>query len=170
MNSLRNLNKLQQRFSSTATAEFVNRNPRNLERIRIARKPDGYHLDKPDRKYWHKLVLTPSNRIVTAQVVHFVNGPVIEAKTSEWALRKQLYSSNDTCAYINLAKVFAQRCLESGISEMFCNISPTKGGKVEKFLNVVVENGIKLTEPEVYRKPNPWDEERPEKPWEVREE
>lgn len=34
--------------------EIVNRNPRNLERLRIARKPSGYHLEKPGRSYWHK--------------------------------------------------------------------------------------------------------------------
>lgn len=44
------------RFNSTAPAEFVNRNPRNLEKIRIARKPDGYHLDAPGKKFWHKFV------------------------------------------------------------------------------------------------------------------
>lgn len=41
---------------STAPLEFINRNPRNLERLRIARKPDGYHLEKPGRKFWHKSV------------------------------------------------------------------------------------------------------------------
>ncbi|XP_059048212.1 large ribosomal subunit protein uL18m [Achroia grisella] len=157
------------RFTSTLP-EFVNRNPRNLERMRIARKPDGYHLEKPDRKFWHKLVLTPSNRTVTAQVVHFVNGPVVEAKTSEWALRQQLYSINDTSAYINLGRVFAQRCLESGITEVYCNIKPVSGGKVEKFLDEVVKGGIKLEEPEPYMKPKSWDLMRPEKPWEVIEE
>ncbi|XP_063832786.1 large ribosomal subunit protein uL18m [Ostrinia nubilalis] len=170
MNVLRKNGLLVQlsRFNSTAT-EFVNRNPRNLERIRLARKPDGYHLDKPGKKFWHKLILSPSNRIVTAQVIHFLNGPVIEAKTSEWSLRKQLYSVNDTSAYINLGRVFAQRCLESGITEMYCDIKPTKGGKVEKFINEVVNGGIKLEEPEVYTKPHPWDRFRPEKPWEVTE-
>ncbi|XP_035448390.2 39S ribosomal protein L18, mitochondrial [Spodoptera frugiperda] len=158
------------RLSSTAPAEFINRNPRNLEKIRIARKPDGYHLEAAGRKFWHKLVLTASNRTVTAQVVHFVNGPVIEAKTSEWALRKQLYSIKDTCAYINLGKVFAQRCLESGITEMYCNIKPVEGGKVDRFIKEVVNGGVKLEEPEVYKKPNPWDLHRPEKPWEVAEE
>lgn len=34
--------------------EVVNRNPRNLERLRIARKPQGYHLEVPGRMYWHK--------------------------------------------------------------------------------------------------------------------
>lgn len=107
---------------------------------------------------------------MTAQVVHYINGPVIQAKTSEWALRKQLYSIKDTCAYICLGKVFAQRCLESGITEIFCNIKPVEGGKVEKFLNEIINAGIILQEPEVYKKPNPWDQFRPEKPWEITEE
>ncbi|XP_021195769.2 large ribosomal subunit protein uL18m [Helicoverpa armigera] len=157
------------RLNSTAPAEFVNRNPRNLEKIRIARKPDGYHLDAPGRKFWHKLELVASNRTVTVRVLHYVNGPVIEAKTSEWALRKQLYSIKDTSAYINLGKVFAQRCIESGITEMYCDIQPTEGGKVDRFLKEVVNGGVKLEEPEVYKKPYPWDRERPEKPWEVAE-
>lgn len=33
---------------------FTNRNPRNLERLRIAYKPDGYYVDKPGRSFWHK--------------------------------------------------------------------------------------------------------------------
>lgn len=33
---------------------FTNRNPRNLEKIRIGYKPDGYHVDKPGKCYWHK--------------------------------------------------------------------------------------------------------------------
>lgn len=105
-----------------------------------------------------------------AEVVHFINGPVIEAKTSEPALRNQLYSITDTCAYINLGRVFAQRCLECGITEMYCDIEPVKGGKVEKFLDEVVKGGVKLQEMEVYKKPQPWDMLRPEKPWEVTEE
>lgn len=31
-----------------------NRNPRNLEKLRIAYKPAGYHLDVQDREFWHK--------------------------------------------------------------------------------------------------------------------
>ncbi|XP_072934223.1 large ribosomal subunit protein uL18m [Epargyreus clarus] len=157
------------RFSSTAPTEFVNRNPRNLERLRIARKPDGYHLDNPGRKFWHKIQLTRSNRLVTAQVVHFMNGPVIEARTSEWPLRKQLYSITDTCAYINLGKVFAQRCLECGITEMYCDMKPKEGSKVELFLNEVVKGGVRLQEMDVFKKAQPWDMLRPEKPWEVTE-
>lgn len=34
--------------------EIRNRNPRNLERLRIARKHIGYVLDKRQCGYWHK--------------------------------------------------------------------------------------------------------------------
>jgi hypothetical protein len=49
-----------------------------------------------------------------------------------WAVLVLLVSSstNDTSAYINLARVFAQRCLESGISEVRCDLKPLPGGKV----------------------------------------
>lgn len=53
---------------------------------------------------------------------------------------------------------------------MYCDIEATKGGKIEKFLNEVVSGGINLTEPEIYKKPQPWDQLRPEKPWDVHEE
>lgn len=33
---------------------FVNRNPRNLENMRIAHKPNGYELDKPGRCFWNR--------------------------------------------------------------------------------------------------------------------
>ncbi|XP_041971685.1 39S ribosomal protein L18, mitochondrial [Aricia agestis] len=158
------------RCMSSSPAEFVNRNPRNLERMRIARKPDGYHLEKPGRKFWHKLVLTPSNRTIKAEVVHFINGPVITAQTSEWAIRSQLYSITDTCAYMNLGRVFAQRCLESGITEMFCDLEAKEGGKVDIFLKELVKGGVRLQEMDVYKNPYPTDEFRPEKPWEVTEE
>lgn len=34
--------------------EIINRNPRNLEHLRIARKFDGYFLEKPGLSYWHR--------------------------------------------------------------------------------------------------------------------
>lgn len=116
-----------------------------------------------------RLIITPTTRTVKAEVIHYLNGPVVEAKTSEWALRKQLYSVTDTCAYITLGRVLAQRCLEFGITEMYCDIEATEGSKVHKLLNEVISGGINLEEPEVYKKPNPWDMLRPEKPWEVHE-
>lgn len=84
-------------------------------------------------------------------------------------MRRQLYSITDTSAYINLGRLFAQRCLECGISELYCDLNPKEGGKIEKFLNEVVNGGIRLQEMDVYKKPQPWDQYRPEKPWNVSE-
>lgn len=33
---------------------ITNRNPRNLEKMRLARKPDGFWFEKGTIKYWHK--------------------------------------------------------------------------------------------------------------------
>lgn len=95
-----------------------------------------------------RLVLTSSGKYVTAQMVHFEQGPIVEASTKEWALKKQLFQTSDFSAYTNLGKVFAQRCLESGFIEMSCDLSPKEGGKAEAFLKTVQENGLILKEPE----------------------
>ncbi|XP_058120578.1 large ribosomal subunit protein uL18m [Anopheles ziemanni] len=148
---------------------MVNRNPRNLERLRLAYKTDGYHLEKPVRNFWHRLEITATNKYVTAKVVHFQNGPVIECSTTEWALKRHLYKGNDFSAYTNLAKVFAARCLDAGLTEMWSDLKPSAGGKVESFLRTVEECGVKLQEPERIRPSYSWDMHRPEKPWEITE-
>lgn len=107
-------------------AYLTNRNPRNLEKMRIAYKPSGYQLEQPGRNFWHKyfigskrmcmlyylifylfrLEVTASGQYVTASVVHYKSGTVLQASTSEWAIKKQLYKTNDTSAYVNLARVW----------------------------------------------------------------
>lgn len=53
--SQRVLGKLLAAAKPAADGIFVhNRNPRNLEMMKIAYKPDGYHLEKPDKSYWHR--------------------------------------------------------------------------------------------------------------------
>jgi len=151
-----------------ACTEIVNRNPRNLERLKIARKPSGYHLDKPGRSYWHKLFLFKKPRFITAEVRHFENGPVVTASSAEWALKKQLYRCTDSSAYINVGRVLAQRCLEAGICEMEVDTKLT-GNKCELLIKELENNNIILTEPPVYKFPNSWDKDRPEKPWESHE-
>lgn len=147
----------------------INRNPRNLERLRIAYKPSGYHLEKPGHSFWHKLEIKPTGRYVTAEIRHFKAGPVLTASTSEWAIKKQLYKTKDTTAYINLARVLAQRCLQAGITEFRCDIKPVPNGKTEIFLKTLEANGVTLEEPERFQPHRSWDMERPEKPWEITE-
>ncbi|KYM88506.1 39S ribosomal protein L18, mitochondrial [Atta colombica] len=151
-----------------ACTEIVNRNPRNLERLRIARKPQGYHLEKSGCMYWHKLFLIKKSRYIIAEVCHFKNGPVVSASSAEWALKKQLYRTTDSSAYINIGRVLAQRCLEAGICEMEVDAALT-GDKCELLIKELEKNNIVLTESQVYKYPNSWDSFRPEKPWEIHE-
>ncbi|CRL00862.1 CLUMA_CG014113, isoform A [Clunio marinus] len=142
------LRKLKKSISPSEGEKYlVNRNPCNLEFMSIASKPEGYKLDKPGRKFWNKITLVQSGKHVTAQMIHFEKGPVIEVSTKEWAIKKQLYKTSDTSAYYNLARVFAQRCLESGFCEMACNMKPKEGGKVDLFLKTIIDGGIFLREP-----------------------
>ena len=53
--SARILTKLGELNKITEGVKYtVNRNPRNLEKLRIAYKPSGYHLEEPGRSFWHK--------------------------------------------------------------------------------------------------------------------
>lgn len=118
----------------------------------------------------YRLVLTTSGRYVTASILHYENGEVLSASTKEWALKEQLYRTNDTSAYVNLGRVLAQRCLEGGLWEIQSFIEPSvKDGKVALFLKALEDGGVCLNEPEQYKKPAPWEKHRPEKPWEVTE-
>lgn len=144
-----------------------NRNPRNLERLRIARKPQGYHLDRLGREYWHTLYFTVSKKHVTGQIVHNNGSVVVSASTNEWAIKKHLYNTNDISAYSNLARVLAQRCLESGISEISCNYKAEPETKFYEFLTVLKNEGLSLTEPDVFSIARPFEKHRPEKPWDV---
>ncbi|EZA49632.1 hypothetical protein DMN91_006103 [Ooceraea biroi] len=151
-----------------ACTEIINRNPRNLERLRIGRKPAGYGLNVPEHAYWHKLSVVRKPRHIIAEVRHFEFGPVVTASSAEWALRRQLYRGSDSSAYINIGRVLAQRCLEAGICEMKVDPALT-GEKNELLVGEVKKSGIILRELHVYRFPNPWDKRRLEKPWEIHE-
>ncbi len=45
-----------------------NRNPMNLERMRIGQKPKGFELDRKEVHYWNKLELSISQQHTTAEV------------------------------------------------------------------------------------------------------
>ncbi|XP_076282418.1 mitochondrial ribosomal protein L18 isoform X1 [Lasioglossum baleicum] len=147
--------------------EVRNRNPRNLERLRIARKPIGYVLEKPGFSYWHKLIVNKHQRHIVAEIHHFENGPVIIASTREWGIHKQLYRGSDVSAYINLGRVLAQRCLECGILEIYHNEETVSGEKEKLLMEELVKGGISLTEPARYRHFTHAARYRDEKTWET---
>ena len=80
------------RFCSTAPSSpltpndalaprMKNRNPMNLERMRIGAKPQGFLLEEKTRKYWNKLELEISNAHTTAVVTHWTGRLVARAST-----------------------------------------------------------------------------------------
>lgn len=117
----------------------------------------------------HRLEVSSSGRYVTAKIVHHENGTVLQASTSEWAIKKQLFKTNDTSAYVNLARVLAQRCLESGLTEVLNTAEPQAAGKLDKFIKTLEAGGVNLTEPPRYVRYPALNMKREEKPWEVTE-
>ncbi|CAL1286133.1 unnamed protein product [Larinioides sclopetarius] len=95
--------------------EYINRNPRNLEQMLLEIKPNGFLLDAPDRVFWNKLSFERSAKHTAAKVIHNSGRTIVSASTQEWAIRKHLKSTIDKAAVYNIARILAQRCLESGI-------------------------------------------------------
>ncbi|CAB0041076.1 unnamed protein product [Trichogramma brassicae] len=145
--------------------EIRNRNPRNLELMTIARKPQGYHLDNKGHEFWNKLFVRVSARHFDAEIVHYKHGPTITVSTRDWALKKQLYKTNDISAYSNVGRVLAQKCLEAGITSVYCDIDEESSQKFAAFIAEMKKGGVALEEPPQYTHAYPWDAKRMVKPW-----
>ena len=93
------------------TTSIKNRNPLNLEKMRIGYKPTGFQTDSGSRNYWNGLHLSISSKDTTASVTHWTGRTVCSASTKEWAIAKFLYSTTDIAAVKIVGKVL-------GIPEM----------------------------------------------------
>ncbi|KAK6620472.1 hypothetical protein RUM44_006873 [Polyplax serrata] len=161
----------------------VNRNPRNLELLRLEKKPTGYGVDNKDVEFWNRLELFTTPFHVTARLVHNTQNIVVEASTKEWAIRQFLYSGRDKQAYVILARVFAERCLESGYQFFKCEKPDDKNTNVGSlditlvsnpyslflaaFLETLEEEGIVLEEYPYFNIHDIWRRKREKKPWTV---
>ncbi|XP_034236084.1 39S ribosomal protein L18, mitochondrial isoform X2 [Thrips palmi] len=146
---------------------FHNRNPRNLELLTIASKPEGYHLDSFEVSYWHKLLVRLSWGKISAEVVHNNGTTVVSASSGEFGIEKLLYRTADSSAYKTIGKVIARRCLESGISTVFCDYKPEEGTKMDLLLKEAQNGGLSLEEAPVYVPPLPQTKGVPTKPWDI---
>ena len=99
-----------------------NRNPMNLERMRIAPKPCGFPLERTDRGYWNRLDLSLSQQHTTARVVHWTGRIVCSASTREWAVRRFLYNNTDAAAVEAVGRVVGQRAIETGVIEVYLKV------------------------------------------------
>ncbi|BFZ18217.1 hypothetical protein BsWGS_21256 [Bradybaena similaris] len=128
---------------------YHNRNPRNLEKLAIAKKRTGWTFQAPRRDYYHKLVISHSNHHTEAYVEHFTGEKVLSASTKEWSIRNQLYSCTDVAASIGVGRVLAERCLQSGITCVFYDDADKPSEKISCVLQAFKDANISLTEPAV---------------------
>ncbi|KAL8561075.1 hypothetical protein ACOMHN_031019 [Nucella lapillus] len=130
---------------------FENRNPRNLEQMGLARKRQGWVFQSPRKDFFHRVILDLSRRHTSAHVEHFSGKTVISASTTEWAIKEGLYSLTDASAAENVGRVLAQRCLESGIINIFYEQEEghQSSEKMQAFLTGLQEMGLGLEEPDV---------------------
>jgi len=158
--------------SSIIPVNVSNRNPRNLEKLRIAEKISGWDLDKEGRSYWNKLTVEMTGRHVTAKIVHVFGQVPVSASTNEWCIKKFLYSTKDAVAAKAVGEVLAHRCLQLGITEVACFLSEEdrKKEKISLILKALEDGGVSLDESGQIE--IPWSLNypvMPEKSWEVHE-
>ncbi|PAV85105.1 hypothetical protein WR25_04523 [Diploscapter pachys] len=133
-------------------ARYINRNPRNNELVKRQSTGSGYQFetDRATKVYIYRVELEQSKSHQEARLVHHRDGPVIVASTREKAVAQQLYSNTDTCAAMNLGRILAMRCLESGIH--FAMPAATRE-EIERsqhqfhFIEALKSEGLKLEEP-----------------------
>uniref|UniRef100_A0A1B0DD35 Ribosomal protein L18 n=1 Tax=Phlebotomus papatasi TaxID=29031 RepID=A0A1B0DD35_PHLPP len=132
-------------------SDFVrNRNPVNAELIGVAIKPDGYYLEKKKELFHNTLHIEHTNTIVTAKIINpHRQITVLKVSTQDWSLKKHLYKLNDTAAFVLLAKVLAERCLQAGVTELAPSSSIKFGSEFPKhsaFLETLTKNGVSMIE------------------------
>ncbi|XP_071528762.1 large ribosomal subunit protein uL18m isoform X2 [Panulirus ornatus] len=154
--------------------DFINRNPRSMEMLRLARKPQGWDLEASPPKNWYKLHLEQSNRHIKGWVEHHTGITVVSASTHEWSIKQHLYSTTSVNAAENIGRILAQRCLESGICEISTDLEKYKDSseKVRAFLSSIEEGGIHPKEAFTIneRLMQRWFLSAPVLPWHVSEE
>merc|ERR1719397_2146412 len=119
----------------------------------IGAKPQGWNLENKPRQFWNKLELEISNSHTTAIVTHWTGRVVARASTQEWSIRQFLYNLTDGAALKVVGQVISQRCLETGVSEVYLDVSEEdrQKEKMVKFISVIEESGLSLTEPDRYK-------------------
>ncbi|XP_041846046.1 39S ribosomal protein L18, mitochondrial isoform X1 [Melanotaenia boesemani] len=129
---------------------FVNRNPRNLEQMALAVKDRGWKTTWPHQQFYHRLMFSRSQNHVTAEVFSSSSlEPVISCSTQEWAVKKELYSTNCVAACQAVGEVLARRCVQAGITRMVYRDIPWtyRSDSVQAFRTAMKVGGITLSEP-----------------------
>ncbi|XP_069135131.1 large ribosomal subunit protein uL18m-like [Argopecten irradians] len=134
--------------------EFRNRNPRNLEKMALAKKTEGWQFQQGARKFYHQLSLRIANRKTTAIVQHSSGTFTIKVSTDSPEMKKTFSGSrcNRVTRAYYLGQVIAQRCLEAGITHV--DFEPPEGEISplnQAFIDGLEKMNLELTEPDVIK-------------------
>ena len=79
------------------------------------------------------------------------------ASTREWALRRFLYNNTDAAAVQAVGRVVGQRCLETGVAEVYLKVDEgdLKKERMRNFVEAVKESGLVIGEGPQYVQENP---------------
>nr|CAB3263962.1 39S ribosomal protein L18, mitochondrial-like [Phallusia mammillata] len=136
---------------------FINRNPRNLERLARGHKDLGWGrgahgkdaANLPTRTYYHRITLRRTKYNTYASLEHYYGNQVVSSSTQEWYVRKQLYSSSDVMACYAVGKLLVEKCLRAGVScaTMTNHKSPKEEAR-KLFEEAMVGQDFMLDEPQ----------------------
>ncbi|VDN21517.1 unnamed protein product [Gongylonema pulchrum] len=96
---------------------FVNRNPRNIERLGLQAPPAGYGMDvdRDKHSFIYRAVLTRHRQYIEAHIEHYREGIVLSASSREKHISSQLYHPSDVSACANIGRVLGLRSCMAGI-------------------------------------------------------
>uniref|UniRef100_H2YC30 Large ribosomal subunit protein uL18m n=1 Tax=Ciona savignyi TaxID=51511 RepID=H2YC30_CIOSA len=145
--------------NATPLRTFLNKNPRNLERMALAHKDEGWGNRTPETAatnwpafpHYHRIILERTGKHTYATLLHYHGRRVIEVSTREWSIQQQIYKGNDVCTCYNVGRVFVERCIRSGISCAAWTIpnNITDGSQsITAFREALTSSGFVLKEPD----------------------
>jgi len=138
---------------------FINRNPRNLERLSLAPMDRGWGngvpynsgSNFPCRAYYHRIYVDKTQKHVTVYLEHYYGRIVFAVSTKDWKIRRQLYKGNDVSACKNLGRLLAERCIRSGISCAQWSMPQQvydESESIRAVYDAIAETGFALEEPD----------------------
>ncbi len=93
-------------------------------------------------------------------MLHWTGRRVCLASTREWAIRRFLYNNTDATAVQAVGRVIGQRCLETGVCEVFLKTikegdSGQDSDRMREFVSAVRQSGLVIGEGRQYEQQNP---------------
>ncbi|XP_065649737.1 large ribosomal subunit protein uL18m [Hydra vulgaris] len=126
---------------------YTNKNPRHMELMGF-NKPSGFSTLYDHRNFYNKLNLEITNRHTNAFVEN-INGEILcYASTCEPYIRARLHNTTDVMAVVNVARILAERCKQTGIIRVLWRTRLDRTTeKIREFEGILINNGIILSEP-----------------------